>query len=881
MPNILSRDPAFLSRPAPGFNLFQPDGSVKGQHSSAGKSDGASSRKLAHRGTEVFVAVGSEVRWSELGLLRDAGEEAERGHKGTFEPAEGSSAQKAYRVLKTNISRPITHLTVSPSGTYLAILTSHTCHVAILPATSLLRPHETSPLRLKTFQIGPTAHVLEQAPLVSALWHPLSPSGDCLVTITHDACVRLWELDGDNRSSFNEPSLAVDLKKLANATSTQADLSTSKYGTNKGFSPDDVEMQVAAACFGGRGGEDEHGWASMTLWVAMTEGDVYALCPLLPSTWRAPATMLPTLSTSVIEKAKAIRRDAEATEAERRNVDQQSKWLAEVDSQDPRLLPGADEFDTIEVYSRPKQLSAVPKLQGPFQISPEPDFGEITDIHVIAPKIDDEALYDEDNENLDDDDGLSVSIICLATTTNEVHVCLDVNGVEAEWLPSKRSRAITFDDTDDWKELLLFESVDLAQTEDEDDGWPIFTASPTSRYEFFVTHSTGVCSISLQPWITMLEDELANPSDSGAGFRLNIVLDSAHTAVEQIVEAPAVEDTDHKDINAAIAIEEPGFGCLLLTSTNDTPYATILDLNPQTADPYAPDTPVLPAGLLPSPPPRAPYRPAPEFTQPSALPKLLKTAHEKRLLGHTPINGPIRFSPAALQLLTEAHRVMSAETHRLGMAAADLFRRCERMRAELVEQVRKVAEIAQQVDAVTGEDGGEEGEQEHSGREKIDERMERSDRKTVELNRRVETLRKKMALLGGAQLSAKERAFVEEVDRLQASVLPSAERATHTDDDGNDATQQSTKSGGTALASRFAAVQSLQHRLVQQVEETTEGKGDEDASAGAVASTTQGPVAVGGGYRKQKLAQVMALLETETALVEGVMERLKRLQGGA
>ena len=204
--------------------------------------------------------------------------------------------------------------------------------------------------------------------------------------------MRLWELDGENRSSFDEPALAVDLKKLANATSTQADLGASKYGTNKGFSPDDVEMQVAAACFGGQGRDDEHGWASMTLWVAMTEGDVYALCPFLPGRWRSPATLLPSLSTSVVERSRAIGRDPDVSESEKGTVDQQCKWLAEVDAEDPLLLPGPGEFDTVEVYARPHTLSSIPKLQGPFQLSPEADFGESTDIYVIAPKIDDEAL---------------------------------------------------------------------------------------------------------------------------------------------------------------------------------------------------------------------------------------------------------------------------------------------------------------------------------------------------------------------------------------------------------------------------------------------------------------------------------------------------------
>lgn len=72
MPKILARDPAWLSRSTPAARLFQADKSaVKTEN------DGAS-RKIAHRGSEVFVTVGTELRWSNLGVLKDAGEQSER-----------------------------------------------------------------------------------------------------------------------------------------------------------------------------------------------------------------------------------------------------------------------------------------------------------------------------------------------------------------------------------------------------------------------------------------------------------------------------------------------------------------------------------------------------------------------------------------------------------------------------------------------------------------------------------------------------------------------------------------------------------------------------------------------------------------------------------
>ena len=716
--------------------------------------------------------------------------------------------------------------------------------------------------------------------------------------------MRLWELEAENRSSFDEPSLAVDLKKLANATTSQADLSASKYGTNKGFSPDDVEMQVAGASFGGTGRADEHGWASMTLWIAMTEGDVYALCPFLPSKWAAPGSMLGSLSTSVLERSRALRGVTDASEHERRLVDQQCKWLADVDSEDPLLMPGETEYQMVEVYSRPaERLGPVPKLQGPFAVvAPDLDFGEITDIYVIASKLDDTALYDdEEDDGAGAEEGLSVSIICLATSTHKVHVCLDVDGVEAEWLPSKRSRAYTFDDDDgEDKELVLLETVDLSpQPHSQEGGQATFTSSPANRYELFVTSTTGVHGLSFQPWVGMLEEELAGSSESGVDLRIDVLLDSTSTLVDRPVEISSSQV--EKGISTAIAIlDSNNVGYVVLTAVannnNTIPYATILDTPSSQAQPfYAPDVTV---GALPAPEPRAPYRPAAEFDTPSALPQLIKAATEKRLLGSGDLKNQVRFSPATLQLLTEAHRIMSTETHRLGLAAAELFRRCERMRSEMREQVRKVAEIGARVDGVTGEDedGADESEENDDeralvGKEKIEERVERARQKGAQLSERVEALRRKMRDLGGPggsgarELSLREKAFGQEVGKLEWNVLSSMSADADEDASADDDAPHREKSSASAsehgsLASRFDAVQSLSQKLLKQVNAATEqvGKEEEQGSRPGTATTNASGVGVGANFRKQKLAQVMQLLERETALVEAVAERLRRLQ---
>ena len=579
-------------------------------------------------------------------------------------------------------------------------MTAHTCHVCVLPSSAHLRSGDDSEIRLKSFQVGPTAHVLEQSPLATALWHPLSQPGvPTLVTITKDACVRQWELDINNRYTFDEPAIAIDLKKLANATTTHADFSASKYGVKKGFSPDEVEMQVAAAAFGGSGNEDENGWSSMTLWFAMSEGDTYALSPFLPSQFRAPSTLLPALTTAVVAKARAIQHDPHSLESEKRNAEAQKKWLAELDVQEPFEFPGETEFDVIEVYSRPQRLGAIPKLQGPFSLTPEPDFGEITDIHVIAPTIDREEWFGEDLEDAPlGEEGLSLGVVCLATNTGKIHVCLDLGGVEAEWLPVSRSRSFGLDDIEDGKELLVFESVDLTSTSSAATSSAAFTTSPSDRYELFVTTPSGVFSLDFKPWIGDLEAELANSSDSGGEFRLDVILDSGSTLVQQPIDLSAHLKNDKTIPTAAIAIMDPSLEYFLFTTTPSGPHAATLEIPSTPSHPYEPEQ-----LALPPPEPREPYQPPKEFYTHSQIKNFLGPSPSE--LTRATMKGPLRFSAETLQIVTEAHRILSHETNQLGLAAADLFRRCERLRSELYDQVIKVREIAARVDAVTGDDG--------------------------------------------------------------------------------------------------------------------------------------------------------------------------------
>lgn len=262
-----------------------------------------------------------------------------------------------------------------------------------------------------------------------------------------DAVVRIWELNCDNRWTFDTPSLGIDLKKLALGTSQEDDFTPDRIGRNRAFSSETVGMEVASACFGGTGAAEESAWSSMTLWVAMRDGDIYALCPLIPSKWQPSPTVIPSLSTIAVSKNSMYDgKEASDDQATAQSYREQYQWISNIDSQSPNLVPGANEISPwIETYSRPSNPGPIPVLQGPFQIFPE-DFEEeveLSDIHVIAAKLDtDDLLSGEDADSevseVFEGEGLSASIICIMTRDGRLHLCLDSDGVEAQWLPSSK-----------------------------------------------------------------------------------------------------------------------------------------------------------------------------------------------------------------------------------------------------------------------------------------------------------------------------------------------------------------------------------------------------------------------------------------------------------
>ncbi|KAL6871870.1 hypothetical protein J3F83DRAFT_732912 [Trichoderma novae-zelandiae] len=880
MPKVKCYSAAWLSKNAPGNQLFEPSAeSLRSRALSPSKKKQIPGprRTIARRGTEVFVAVGKEIRWGDLVYLKEEWTEKQSRRRSSSVrikreddtlqsiDTDATDAPAGWRTLKVPVADDIRQLIISPNTNLLAILTTHTIHICALPDSSHLTSDDTSPLRPKTYTLGPTTHVTSRSAIVSALWHPLGVNGSCIVTVTADATVRLWELSTQDRWSFDSPTTSIDLKKLADGTNVDQDFSASVSATSKAFSPDEFEMEVAAASFATKG---SGGWNPMTLWIAMREGDVYALSPLLPQRWAPPPTLIPSLSVSIVTTVAAIEDDPSVDDKDKLLAQQQLQWMGEIDSQEPQIvesvIPGEP---ALEVYTRPSRPGAIPRLQGPFDLQAGPETGDdldssITDILVIGKKTETEDLMLGEEDELDfdngDQEGLSLTVICLLSTSGQVRIYLDTDGVQAQWLPPKGKSRLSRVSAAEMESpaLLAFQAIDtMTPVEVNEGSWPVFSTDVMSRYNFFVTHHAAITFISLTPWIFRLESELLGEFEAGTDFRLGLLVNSQST--RDRVYAQQAADVGIP-LAACVTIRDPDLGYFLLSATPYEPLALTFETPDDEPVTVRQESPVREREASMAPldfyEPRPVYYPPHTFSESSALPELLERLRTSR--HKTIVNQEVRLSPLTLAIFTDAHKVLSDETYRLGVAAAEVFRRCELLQAELRQQVRKANEVKGKIDTINGSHR-ENNEPDNAMYERrINEAKERQER----LTRRMEDLRKMVSKTTWRDLSAKERAFVEEVRAMEGSVSgppPGAEAGSR-----NQAKQ---------VWRRLEEVKRLQAELMAEAEALKNASGTESP-----ASVEQ--LRIPQDIRRSKLQQVQGLLSRESALVEAVTSRLERLQ---
>ena len=317
----------------------------------------------------------------------------------------------------------------------------------------------------------------------------------------------------------------------------------------------------------------------------------------------------------------------------------------------------------------------------------------------------------------------------------------------------------------------------MTTSEQLDLQWPTFSLDVFSPYSFFVTHDKGVFSFLLDPWISKLQQELENSEKLGAPLRIENIKNGPGTLRERVLSFADEETETSNSVPSCLIFKDSDLGHFLLTLTDgepravtfDQPYEAYVkseDVDDQDGGVALPDMDLLNLG-----PVREPYRESESFYIESSLPRFLEkhvTERHKRLF-----RDQIRLSTATLDMMTQAHRVLSQETHRVGLAASDLFRRCERLQEELRDQIKRARDLAERTDKIAGDDADPYVESIKS-KEKpsLEARLAKIKERQEELTARYETVRKKFIKVEGKPLSDKEQLWISEVGKVNGMIEP-------------------------------------------------------------------------------------------------------------
>lgn len=687
-----------------------------------------------------------------------------------------------------------------------------------------------------------------------------------MTTITEDATVRLWEFERQNRMSVNTAALAIDLKRLANGTAGSENFSPPKFGTAN-FSAEMPYMEVSAACYAGAGGSDlqrDAGWATTTLWLGMKDGGLYALCPIVPSKFAASPKMLDELAaTTCLTAAELDEGDVDDAKEDMRAALDQLNWINGVEKHHR-----GEDFDVnLTVFNRPSKPSPIPMLQGPYRTEPEPDaLFDITDIFVI-PRSGQNGNVDEDGFEIiggneaQDEEHIPVDAVCIATSDARIHICFDLQGATARWLPAHKGRDKSgADDVDEFlPELLLVDSIEVST--EPTLGRPMFTSDAHARACFFVTHSQGVTYVSLAELMQKISAETQRGAEAGGSFRLKLALEQG-LAVDALIRLPrphaSSPDGGSAVPSACVALLDSNLGDIVLTESLGEPFAVELDYNDDEfidseiggdldMDGLAGDEPVPRQG-------RDTYAVPQEFYAATTLPSLMRQYVDKH--PRRQLRDKVRITEDDENLLTQAHAILSSETHRINDAVSRMFERTERLCTEFKAQLKRANEARNKIEDVVddydtnGMDGSEEPI--NSG-DKIEQRLERAQSRQEELQERFEALRQQMGRVDKRPLTSKEKDWIRQVEEIDEMTG---------DGEGDEGE-------GQKASHRLGRVRALKHELGSERAQAME----EGSTTGVEAATSPG------SSRRVGSAAIRNMLERERAMVEATRKKLDELLG--
>ncbi|KAK6341151.1 hypothetical protein TWF696_008238 [Orbilia brochopaga] len=432
-------------------------------------------RTAITRDTELFVAHGREIRCADLKDLKAANEK-------------GEELPGPYQLLDVpNLDFDIAQMVKSADGEAVILVGEYDVGVALLPASGVIAPGARSRIVLKYTKLGPVP-LAERSRIVRAIFHPLG-ARPCVVVLTEDAMLRIYEVEFGQEGPSGEATETFDLKHM--------------LGIERGcsFLVDDVEP--ASMCFGGVGSI----WSMFTLYILTKSGEIYSICPFLPSKWMLDSDFLEELKYELqVNQELRDSSDTSIPALEKHIARQICFWIHEVTRliRVRGLASKNTEFeDETAGYILPKPTLPdfdTPLLQGPYLLQPAPQ----------------ETLGDgEFASDIARIGASQYAVIAVAWSTGKVDLMLEFESISPRW-HSSSLKYKKFNERTPYPVISGYETIEIplpAATEAASLVHPSFVVDINFPHTLLLSHRAGVAILSLEDWMGRLSKVMDQEDD--------------------------------------------------------------------------------------------------------------------------------------------------------------------------------------------------------------------------------------------------------------------------------------------------------------------------------------------------------------------------------
>ncbi|KAJ6263309.1 hypothetical protein Dda_1872 [Drechslerella dactyloides] len=501
-------------------------------------------RKLFHgqkrtavtRDSELFVAHGREIRCADLKDLKVASEK-------------GEELPGPYQLLEIpSLDFDVAQMVKSADGEAVILVGEYDVGVALLPAPGVIAPGARSRIALKYSKLGP-APSMEKGRVVRAIFHPLG-ARPCVVVLTEDAMLRIYEVEFNQEGPSGEATETFDLKHM--------------LGIERGcsFVIDDVEP--ASMCFGGIGSI----WSMFTLYILTKSGEIYSICPFLPSKWMLDGDFLEELKYELqVNQELRDSSDSAIPALDKHIARQICFWIHEV----TRLIrvqslsnKNTDFEEETAGYILPKPTLPdfdAPLLQGPYLLQPAPqeNLGD--------------GVFASDIARI----GASqYAVIAVAWSTGKVDLMLEFESIGPRW-HSNSLKYKRFNERMPYPVISGYETIEIpfpAATEASSFVHPSFVVDINFPHSLLLNHGAGVALFSLEDWMGRLSKVMDQEDDEHV---IEETLKKAErTSVVHAIGPQKGGSSGFGPVLGSSLIYDAYLGYLLLAATTSKPGFAVL-----------------------------------------------------------------------------------------------------------------------------------------------------------------------------------------------------------------------------------------------------------------------------------------------------------------